>query len=451
MSGSADSAPSGSGKLLKALGIVFGLAVTLGGTFGVGILRTPGQIAASTPNAWWMMCLWLAAGLYILASAFMLSEVAAMLPRAGGFYVYAREAFGEAVGFSAGWADWLTQSASIAYLALAVGDFATVLWPPLVGSAGLIGSFVIILLTALQIGGLRSSIRTQEITAAVQAVGFLLLVAACLLSSGWAHPSHPQPGSGGHHSLEVMVLALRAIAGTYDGWYSAIYFAEEDKNPGRNLPRSMIFGVLTIVTIYLLLNFAFLHVLGFAAMRGSNFPASDAARILAGSFGERMITVLSLLSLPAVISASLLCATRILFAMGRDGLFWAGASEVNRRGTPRNALLISSGCAIAMLFGGSFNALLGITGIFTVTSYELGFLSLVVLRRKRPDAFRPFRVPAYPWLPILVIIASAVFLLLALLEGKRDTWAAFGLVACSFPIYLLWKSVALQRSSNLSS
>ena len=445
-------------KLFRALGIVFGIAVTLGGTFGVGILRTPGQVAASTQNAWWMMGLWLAGGVYILASALTLSEVAAMLPRTGGFYVYAREAFGEAVGFSAGWADWLTQSASIAYLSLAVGDFAVVLWSPLRGWAPVVGSSLIVLLTSFQIRGLRASSRTQEITSAVQATGFLLLIAACLLWSGSAQTIQPFQaqssqapfGSAGHHSLAVMVIALRAIAGTYDGWYSAIYFAEEDKNPGRNLPRSMIFGVLTIITMYLLLNFAYLHVLGYGAMTRSNFPASDAARVLGGAVGERMITVLSLLSLPAVISASLLCATRILFAMSRDRLFWTNASEINRRGTPRNALLISAGSAILLLFFGTFDALLGITGIFTVMSYALAFVSLVVLRRKRPDAVRPFRVPAYPWLPSFVIVASAVFLMLALIEGKRDTLAAFGLVACSFPMYLLCKSAVLQRSTNSS-
>ena len=429
-----------SGKLLKALGIVFGFAVTLGGTFGVVILRVPGQVAASTSNPWWMMSCWLAVGLYIVASALTLSEVAALLPRAGGFYVYAREAFGEAVGFAAGWADWLTQSASIAYLALAVGDFSAALWLPLRGWAPLVGTFSILLLTAFQIRGLRASSRTQEIASAVQAVGFLILVTACLLWRGPAHPVQLQPRILEHHSLGVMVLALRAIAGTYDGWYSVIYFAEEDKNPGRNLPRSMIFGVLTIVTMYLLLNLAYLHVLGYSAMTRSNFPASDAARTLAGFFGERTITLLSLLSLPAVISASLLCSTRILFAMSRDRLFWAGASDVNRRGTPRNALLISAGCAIVLLSGGTFDALLGITGIFTVMSYTLAFVSLVILRRKRSDAFRPFRVPAYPWLPGLVIAASVAFLVLALSEGKGETFAAFGLVACSFPTYLLCKS-----------
>lgn len=450
MSKTPDPVASTSGKLLRALGIVFGLAVTLGGTFGVGILRTPGQVAASTPNAWWMMSFWLIIGLYIMASALTLSEVAAMLPRAGGFYVYAREAFGEAVGFLAGWADWLTQSASIAYLALAVGDFSAVLWLPLQGWAPLVGSCLIMLLTALQIRGLRASSRTQEITSAVQAAGFLILVAACFLWRTPAHAAAPQPRILGHHSLAVIVLALRAIAGTYDGWYSAIYFAEEDKNPGRNLPRSMIFGVLTIVSMYLLLNLAYLHVLGYSALTQSNFPASDAARVLAGPIGERIITILSLLSLPAVISASLLCATRILFAMSRDRLLWTGAADVNRRGTPRNALLISAGCAVVMLLAGTFDALLGITGIFTVMSYALAFVSLVVLRRKRPDAVRPFRVPAYPWLPGLVILASVVFLILALSQGKRDSFAAFGLVACSFPIYYLCKSVVLQRSPNSS-
>ncbi len=440
MSERLDSASPNSGKLLKALGIVFGVAVTLGGTFGVGILRIPGQIAASTAGPWWMMSLWLGTGLYILASAFILSEGAAMLPRAGGFYVYAREAFGEPVGFTAGWADWLTQSASIAYLALAVGDFGIALWRPLQGWAPLLGSCLIVLLTAIQIRGLRASSRTQEVTSAVQAFGFVFLIVACLLWSGPRLQSHLPRANIQQHSLGIIVLALRAIAGTYDGWYSAIYFAEEDKNPGRNLPRSMIFGVLTIITIYLLLNFAFLHVLGYAALTTSDFPASDAARILAGPLGERMITVLSLLSLPAVISASLLCATRILFAMSRDRLFWAGASKVNRKGTPRNALLISAGCAIAMLCGGSFNSLLGITGIFTVMSYALAFVSVVVLRRKRSGAFRPFRMPAYPWLPGLVIAVSVVFLLLAFIEGKRDTLAAFGLVACSFPLYFVCRS-----------
>ncbi len=444
-----------SGRLLRALGIVFGIAVTLGGTFGVGILRAPGKIASSTPNSWWMMSLWLASGLYILASALTLSEVAAMLPRAGGFYVYAREAFGEAVGFAAGWADWLTQSASIGYLALAVGDFAGLLWSPLRNWASVFACCLIVLLVGLQLRGLRASSRTQELTSAVQAGGFILLITACLLFGGSAHaPSKglqdQQHRATSHLSLGIIVLGLRTIAGTYDGWYSAIYFAEEDENPGRNLPRSMIFGVMTIVSMYLLLNFSYLHVLGFDALSRSDFPASDAARVLAGHFGERMVTILSLLSLPAVISASLLCATRTLFAMSRDRLFWYGASQVNQQGTPQKALLISSACAVAMLFAGTFDTLLGITGIFTVISYALAFASLIFLRYKQPNALRPFRVPGYPLLPGLVIAASIIFLVLTLVEGKNESLAAFAFIACSFPIYWLWKYVALQRSRSMS-
>ncbi|MGI8990732.1 MAG: APC family permease [Bryobacteraceae bacterium] len=431
---------SGSGHLFRALGLTFGIAVTVGGTIGVGILRAPGKVAAAAGSAWLTIGLWLLGGVYIMASALTIAEVAAMLPKAGGFYVYAREAFGDAVGFAAGWSDWLTQCASMAYLALSVGDFSITLlgsraspgWAPPIGAGA------IVLLTLLQLRGLRASSRTQQVTSAVQAGGFLLLVAACF---AWGGPRAAAIGVPvrGHWGVGV-VLSMRAILGTYDGWYSAIYFAEEDRDPGRNIPRSMIGGVLAIVAVYILLNLAFLHVLGLPGMARSDFPASDAAQSIFGPRGSRVITILSLLSLPAVINAGLLCASRILFAMSRDGLFWRKGADVNRRGTPATSLLIGALAGIAMLFTGTFDALLGVTGILTVLTYCCALVSLFVLRRTRPGLERPFRAPGYPWLPLAVIAGGFVFLVAAVGSDRTSTLIAFALVGCSFPAYRLCKS-----------
>ena len=233
--------PSRSRGLIRILGVGFGLAVIVGSTLGIGILRTPGLVAGQLPNRTAILAVWIAGGLYTLVGAACLAELGRMLPEAGGYYVYARRAFGDAVGFAVGWTDWITYCAVLGYVSIAIGEFAALLLPSLRGYEKAVAILALAALAALQLAGLRVSSRFQEITTVVKFGAFLTVVVAALVIA----PGIPSgPGSAWQApTFSGLIVALQSVVITYGGWQSAMYFAEEDRDPDRNLPRSMIGGV----------------------------------------------------------------------------------------------------------------------------------------------------------------------------------------------------------------
>ena len=330
--------PAVPSHLTRILGLGFSVAVIFGGTVGVGILRLPGTIAAQMGSFWPIIAVWVVGGCYAMLGAISLAELGTAIPLAGGFYVYSKRAFGPGVGFAVGWADWLNNCAAIAYAGVAASEYLAALTPILASHQLAIAILLILLFCAMQWIGLRLSSSLQQITSSVTAITFLVLAAACLLHRA-PQADHGAPvvsvlaQAGFLHILGPIVMALRAIVVTYDGWYQAIYFTEEDKDVSRNLPRAMIGGVLIVMGLYLLMNFAFLHVLSIPALSASTLPAADAAQIVFPGWSQQFVTVLSLLTLLSLINALLLGAPRILFAIGRDGLF-KRAAVVGAGGTP---------------------------------------------------------------------------------------------------------------------
>ncbi|MBI4876210.1 MAG: APC family permease [Acidobacteria bacterium] len=425
-------------RLLRILGVAFGLAVTVGGTVGVSILRAPGPVAArfEAPSVPLIMGVWLLGGLFILISACSIAELATMLPQAGGYYVYTRRAFGDAVGFTAGWVDWLTQCAALAYLGMSMAEFSAALWPALAHSTKAGSTLLILALAALQWNGTRINGRAQEIASAVQACGFLLFVAAC-----FAFGNPPAARAADRQSAVALwfptMLALRLVIAAFDGWYCAIYFTEEVRNPGRDLPRSMLGGVVAVVAVYLLFNAALLHVLPVSALPGLTLPAADAAALLFGESERKLAILLCLIALPAAFHSALLCATRIAFAMSRDSLFWVDASSVNRRGTPGLALALSALAAILLSVSGTFEQLLTWVGVLNVATYCAALASLLTLRRREPRAVRPFSVQPYPWLTLLALAGGCLLLTGAAQGDPKSTFQALGLIVAAYPVYQL--------------
>jgi APA family basic amino acid/polyamine antiporter len=410
--------------LIRILGVGFGLAVIVGSTLGIGILRTPGLVAGQLPNRTAILAVWIVGGLYTLVGAACLAELGTMLPEAGGYYVYARRAFGDAVGFGVGWTDWITYCAVLGYVSIAIGEFAALLLPSLAGYEKTIAILTLASLAALQLGGLRVSSRFQEVTTVVKFGAFLTVVVAAMVFA----PAIPA-GSGAASqapSLSGLVIALQSVVITYGGWQSAMYFSEEDRDPAHNLPRSMIGGVAAVIVVYLLVNLALLSVLPIGDLARSTLPAADAAQILLGGRGREVITILSIVSLPPMLNAILMIGTRILFAMGRDGLLWRRAASVTARGTPAPAMLATTVVALALVATGTFQRLVAVVAFFLAANYVVCCLALFALRRSEPDRARPFRAWGYPW-SVAVILAGAVAFLVGAAAG--DTINAAGAVA----------------------
>jgi basic amino acid/polyamine antiporter, APA family len=418
--------------LIRILGVGFGLAVIVGSTLGIGVLRTPGLVAGQLPNATAILAVWIVGGLYTMVGAVCLAELGTMLPEAGGYYVYARRAFGDTVGFAVGWTDWLTYCAVLGYVSIAIGEFSALLFPSLAGHDHGIAILSLAALAALQLAGLRVSSRFQEITTVVKCGAFLTVVVAALMFA----PGIPA-GSGPaaqQASLTGLIIALQSVVITYGGWQSALYFSEEDRDPDRNLPRAMIGGVASVIVVYLLVNVALLAVLPLGDLARSTLPAADAAQILLGGRGREIITILSIVSLPPMLNAILMIGTRILFAMGRDGLLWRRAASVTARGTPDTAMLATTLVALALIATGTFQRLVAVVAFFLAANYVVCCLALIVLRRREPDRPRPFRAWGYPWSAGIVLAGAAVFLVGAAVGDTINAAGALALLALGFLI-----------------
>ena len=428
-------------QLHRVLGVAFGLAVTVGTTIGAGILRRPGAVAELLRSPVLILAMWLAGGLYGLIGAINAAELGTMIPKAGGFFVWTERAFGRAPGFAIGWCDFLGNCASLAYAAITLVELAAALHPPLKVWTTPLAIVIVLAFAAIQFVGVKAGARTQEWTTMLLALTFLSLVAAAFWFGG---------GSGGERGAQValpppsrgwiaaLILAFQSIVVTYDGWYEAAYFAEEDTHPSYNLPRSMIGGVLSVTAIYLAINAALLYVLPIHKLAGSEFPASDAAHVLFGSRGATFVTLLSMCALPSLINSSLLGASRILFALGRTRLFWTRAAEVNEGGTPWIALACTTAIGVLLVLSGTFERLLAMAGVFYVVLYCSAFASLLVLRRKEPDTPRPFPVWGYPWTTLIVLIGGVGFLVGAFITDTANSVQAVAFLALSAPVYWIF-------------
>jgi len=413
-------------RLQRILGVGFGLAVIVGSTIGVGILRTPGLVAAQLGTAGAILVVWIVGGLYTLLGSVCLTELGTMLPQAGGYYVYARRAFGDGAGFAVGWTDWLTYCAVLGYVSIGLAEFVAVFVPRLAGAVTPVAIAALLAFVVLQWGGIRVSSRFQEVATAIKFAAFLTLVSACLLVGrpGSADAAAPAPAT-----FYSVIIALQSVVITYGGWQSALYFAEEDTDPARNLPRSMIGGVASVIAIYVLVNVALLRVLPIPALAHATLPAADAAQIVSGRNGSNAIVILSVVSLAPLLNAVMMIGTRIMYAMGRDGFLPPQAARVNAGGTPTVAISITTVVAVALIATGTFQKLVAVASFFLAANYFVCCLALVVLRRREPALVRPFRAWGYPYSAAVVLAGAAAFLVSALIADTSNAAIAMALAA----------------------
>ena len=431
------------GRLLKILGVGFGLAVIIGNTIGAGIFRTPGTIAQQLPSVPLFLGVWVVGGLYALLGAISLAELGTMLPRSGGQYVFARYALGEYAGFIVGWSDWLSTCGATAAVALVVGQFAAVLFPALGGNLiPVLAAVVAIFFAVLQWRGMVWGSNTQNVTSLLKALAFMVLIVAAFVFGGGGSIAQAEQMKipAGLALFGPVVLSLQAVIYTYDGWSGVVYFSEEVTNPGRDIPRSLIGGVLSIIAIYLLVNAALLYVLPISQIAGADFAAGAAATVIFGRYGDTVFRVLTIVSMLSAINACHLMATRVLFAMSRDGLFFKRGGTVNPGGTPSWALLLSAVAALAIIvFGKTFEKVITVVAFFFVANYTLSFVSLFVLRRREPEKERPYRAWGYPWTTGIALVGSILFLAGAIAsDTKNSVYALLGL-AVSYPVFWLMK------------
>ena len=298
---------------------------------------------------------------------------------------------------------------------------------------------VIAVLTLVQWMGVRWGGWTQDVTSVLKALAFLFLIAACFYL-GNRNPAATSIVAEPEGSLLfAYILALQAVIYTYDGWSAVIYFSEEVKEADKNIPRAMFGGVFSVIAIYILVNIAFLRVVPLPTIAGQNLAAGVVAQHLFGPYGDTILRSLTIVALISAVNSNVLMAPRVLFAMSRDGLFWRGAAEVNQGGTPDISLLFSSLMAAAFIISGRFDQVIAVLSFFFVANYSLSFIALFVLRRREPDAPRPYRAIGHPFTTGLALLASVAFLVGAIASDTRNSIYALVVLAVSFPMYRLMK------------
>ncbi|GAC1681031.1 MAG: amino acid permease [Candidatus Acidiferrum sp.] len=436
------------GKLLQVLGIWFGIAAAVGNTIAAGIVRAQGDIALRLPNVWLFLGVWVVGGMYALFGASSLAELGAAIPRSGGQYNFSRRALGDYAGFIVGWSDWLSTAGTNAAVAIVIAEYSGVLFAPLEGKEKLVAVSVLLGFAILQWRGIKWGSGAQLITAALKTAAFLILVIACFTLGGHSRIADANSTAAspllpaGWLLATGLMLGLQKVIYTVDGWDGVIYFGEEVKNPGRDVPRAIFGSVFSIMAIYLLLNAAVAYVLPMNEIAGNDFALGTAAQRIFGRYGDPIVRSIMVISLLSCINACQMFCTRILYAMSCDGLFFRRASRVNKGGTPVLALFLSTIVGAIFILSRKFDQVIDMLAFFFVANYTLSFFSLFWLRWKEPKMARPYRAWGYPWTTGIALLGSVLFLFGALYADRKNSRWALLMLVLSYPIFRVMKWVS---------
>lgn len=433
------------GRLQQVLGVGFGIAVSVGNTISAGILGTPGEVATYLTTVPLFLAIWFAGGLYALLGSIQLAELGAYVRRSGGQYVFARRAIGPYAAFIVGWSDWLSTCGTSSAVTILIGQYLARIFPTLKGYEPQVAVLIVLAFVALQWRDVKMGRGTQELTTLIKGLVYVAIVAGCFLLGGShraaAEAAAPVAAAPAYSLAMAVMLALQAVIYTYDGWNGPIYFSEEVKDPGREIPRAMFGGVFSIMAIYMSFNLALVYVLPLPAIAGDDFAIGKAASLIFGARGELIILGLLIAALLSAANAYPLMATRVLFAMSRDGLVSRRAAAVNAGGTPTVALVASTVVSIAFIAFKEFSALIEMMAYFFVANYAMSFLSLFILRRRDPSP-RPYRAWGYPFTTGLALLGAVAFLVGSIVADLKNTQAvrhysiyALGLLVLSYPVY----------------
>jgi APA family basic amino acid/polyamine antiporter len=449
--------PPSSPALDRRLGPIDAAAIVISNVIGGGIFFVPIIVAqmVGTPSA--ILLVWLLGGALAFAGAMAYAELSALRPRAGGEYVYLREAFGPLAAFLTGWTSFVAGfSGAIAASAVAVADYigrfipaaadttpiVTVPLPfvPLIVSRRAMVALVpIAVLALIHVRGLGPGRIVQNALAGLKA-GALAIIIALGFMVGSSGASTAAPGTVTMVPFSGMLLALVPIMFTYSGWNAAVYVAEEVRDPGRNVPLALGLGTATVIVIYVALNALYLHVLSapqLAALPGRLLDV--VGERLFGVAAANAIALFTIVSLSASISAMTLAGPRVYYAMAKDGLFLQSAARVHPRfHTPAAAIVAQAIWSTVLVLCGSLSQLVSYTGFAVILFSAIAVLCVFVLRRREPDAPRPFRAWGYPWAPAIFVVAGAAMVVNEMIRNGAPALAGVAVIAAGIPVYFLF-------------
>jgi APA family basic amino acid/polyamine antiporter len=440
----ARSAPKG--ELLRILGVPFGIATAVGGMIGVGILRAPALIAADVPDARFIVLLWVLGAIYVSVQANVMAELATAIPRAGGPYIFVRHALGDVGGLAVGWTDWMAFVCGVAALAVAFAEFLGIVWPAAAHFTPVTAVAVQMLIFGMNAIGLRQGTLVQHLTSLLKGLALVAFCIAAAIVATRMQRSIPAP-SAAAVGWFGLIAAFQLIAGAYSGWNQPTYFSEENRDPGRSIPRALGIGIVLTAVLYISVNVALLAALGVKGVANSALPFTSVLTQVGGVGAGIVFAVCALLAVASCANAGIMAAPRILLALSRDGLLPRMFQRVNPGGSPHFAVALTAIVSIALTMTGSFKLVFGLIGTLNAATYILVMVAYFVLRRRDAALHRPYRALAHPWLPALALASSLVFFVLFLnANWLGGLYAAIMWLLC-IPFALIARRVARKPTS----
>ena len=456
--------PGPSPGLIRGLGLWDCVLLTIGSVVGTGIYLTPGDMAKDLPHAGLMLLVWAAGGLLVLAGALTFAELGVRYPRAGGIYQYLKEVYGPVWGFLYGWTAFLViMSGGIAALGVAFGEYLGSFIPffstrhyllavPIGGwtwrlSGGQVAALLaILLLTAINHFGLREGAGVQNAftvlkIGSIAAFAVLGLLVRAPVSGALTAPlpAALRPATAPGALISAFGVAMIAVLWTYDGWYALTCSAGEVRDPGRNLPRGLIYGTAAVTGLYVLLNLAYVRALPVPAMAASDRVGEAAAVVLFGPAASRLVSLAVLISTFGCLSATILYSSRIYQPMAADGVFFPALAAIHpRHRTPTASLWAQTLWAVILTVSGTYEQLYTYVVFASVLFHAAAAAAVFVLRRRRPRVDVPYRTWGYPVVPALFVLACLLLIGNTLVQRPAESLWGLGLVAVGLPAYAVF-------------
>lgn len=451
-------------RFIRRLNLMDTAFLVIGAVIGSGIFMTPGLIAAGLPSPGLFLLVWMAGGLITLCGALSFAELGAMFPKAGGQYIYLREAYGPVSAFLFGWGFFgFIMCGGLAALAVAFAEFLGVFLPALstdnivlvirfsgrlshpLSAGQLVAASAIMFLTFINSLGIRTGVAVQNVLTLFRLGSVAALVVLGVLIGSKAGGVNFRPlfpgGLGLLELIQPIGLALVAVFWTYDGWYAVNCTAEEIRNPEKNIPRGLALGVLIVTASYVLVNLVYLLALPLEEIKGVTRIGERAASALFGDGGAALFSVVVMVSIFGCLNANLLYGPRVYYAMARDGFFFRSMGRLSPRyRVPTNALWGQAVWAAVLCLSGTFQALYEYMVFALLLFFAATGWAVIVLRRRLPDRERPYRTWGYPVVPfVFVIMCLAVFTGIVLSRPLMSLGGAM-LLGAGLPAYFRWKS-----------
>lgn len=435
-----------SDNLLRRLGLFSSFIVCIGGVIGSGVFLVATDIARSVPSVWMSMLVWGVAGLISLAGALIFAELGAMFPKAGGQYVFLREAFHPVLAFLFGWTlVFIIQTGSIAAVAVAFSKFSSSFYVFTEFETNIVASLLIVVLTLCNSFGIEKGSWFLDAITSFKIVAIVFFIIAAFFTFG----SVPQQTSdllSGFTSSSTITLssfgvAMVAAFWAFDGWYALTFVAGEIKDPGKNIPRATMLGIVFVTFLYMLVNLSYFQVLDIPTVQASEFVAADAAKMMGGDFAVKLISILVIISVIGCLSAMIISGARVAYAMGKDRVLPTALAYVSPKNhSPNVALGLQMVWSIVLVWSGRFDQLFTYVVFAAFIFYGLTAYAVIHLRNKKDaEVIRLYKVPFYPWLPIGYILFCAVFTLNSIIEKPWEAIAGIIIVLLGLPAYIYFQ------------